>query len=456
MSPAPRQKKPAKPTPPPGARAMALDLIAAVLHKGQMLDAALSAAEREKDSRFMALEPRDRAFARLITATVLRRLGQIDAIIATYLKRPLGKKGARVHDILRLSIAQLVFLDTPPHAAVDTAVDLTRSLGHAPLAGLVNAVLRKLIRDGKTGGGKPEIEKSDAPRLNTPDWLWDSWTRAYGEETTRAMAAAHLADPPLDFTIRPDPAVDNSALWAEKLGGVVLATGSVRLTSGGQIREMAGYSEGAWWVQDAASALPVRLLGDVQGKRVADLCAAPGGKTAQLAASGARITAVERSKKRLERMEENLSRLGFNIETVCADAATWRPDTPFDAILLDAPCTATGSLRRHPDVARLKSADDVTRLAAEQDRLIANAAEMLSPGGTLVYCTCSLQKEEGEERIAHALKTIGSLERSPIRAEEIGGLTEAITEKGEMRTLPCHLADLGGLDGFFAARLIKK
>jgi len=441
MSPAPHPKKTAK----PDARALALDLITAVLHKGQMLDAALSAAEREKGGTFDALDPRDRAFARLITATVLRRLGQIDAIIAHYLKRPLGEKGARVHDILRLSIAQLIFLDTPPHAAVDAAVNLTRAEGYDPLAGLVNGVLRKLIRDGKA-----EIEKQDAPRLNTPYWLWKSWISAYGEETTRAIARVHLADPPLDFTIRND-----SATWAEKLGGTVLPTGSVRLTSGGQVREMAGYDEGAWWVQDAASALPVRLLGNVQGKRVADLCAAPGGKTAQLAAGGAQITAIERSQKRLGRMKENLSRLGLEVETICTDAATWRPTTPFDAILLDAPCTATGSLRRHPDVARLKSDEDVTRLAADQDRLIANAAQMLAPGGRLVYCTCSLQKEEGEDRISHALKTISSLKRSPITADEIGGLTQAITENGEMRTLPCHLAELGGLDGFFAARLIK-
>ncbi|MBT7943949.1 MAG: MFS transporter, partial [Alphaproteobacteria bacterium] len=287
MSPAPHPKKTAK----PDARALALDLIAAVLHKDQMLDAALSAAEREKGGTFNALEPRDRAFARLITATVLRRLGQIDATLADYLKRPLGEKGARVHDILRLSIAQLIFLDTPPHAAVDAAVNLTRAEGYDPLAGLVNGVLRKLVRDGKAG-----IEKQDAPRLNTPYWLWKSWISAYGEETTRAIARVHLADPPLDFTIR-----DNPALWAEKLGGVVLPTGSVRVSGGGQVREMAGYDEGTWWVQDAASALPVRLLGNVQGKRVADLCAAPGGKTAQLAAGGAQITAIERSKKRLVR-----------------------------------------------------------------------------------------------------------------------------------------------------------
>ena len=439
-------------------RAVALDLVSAVLRKGRLLDEALAPKERISggdsglDSPGGALDglsSRDRAFVRLLVTTVLRRLGQVDAVIGHYLERSLPRKAAAGHDILRLGAAQLLFLKTPPHAAVDTAVEMTRARGFTPHLKLVNAVLRRMSREGAA-----LVETQDAPRLNTPDWLWESWTAAYGEEMTRAIATVHLAEPPLDLSVADDPQA-----WAERLGGAVLPTGTVRLAKTARVTEMEGFAEGKWWVQDAASALPVRLLGNVAGKSVLDLCAAPGGKTLQLASGGAHVTALDRSRPRLARLEDNLSRMNLEAEIVCADAVTWRPQTPAQAVLLDAPCTATGGLRRHPDVARLKIPDDVSRLAALADRLLDAAVEMLAPGGRLVFCTCSLEPQEGPQRAAALLQRARGMKLAPIEPTEIGGvdggLSEAVTEEGYLRTLPCHLPGQGGMDGFFAARFEK-
>ncbi len=388
---------------------------------------------------------RDRAFARLLAATVLRRLGQIDALIADCLNTPLAPRAAIIHDILRLGIAQLLFLRTPPHAAVATSVDLAHVRGFLTHKGLVNAVLRRLSIEGQT-----RIANQDAARLNTPDWLWRSWSRAYGEECARAIATAHLKEAPLDLTLRVD---DDS--WCEKLQAVRLPTGSLRRAAGGAVTALPGYGEGAWWIQDAAASLPARLFNDVSGRRVVDLCAAPGGKTAQLASAGAEVTAIDRSTRRLDRLVANLSRLGLPVMAQAADALTWRPEEPVDAVLLDAPCTATGAIRRHPDVPHLKQPEDVARLAVVQENLLRAAVEILRPGGTLVYCTCSLEPEEGPARIASLLRSGAPIERRPIEPGEIGAPDEWITEEGDLRTLPCHLAEHDGLDGFYAARLVK-
>lgn len=419
------------------ARGAALDLLEAVLRHATPLDEALDA-----HPGLGALAARDRAFAHAIAATVLRRLGQIDALIGHCLdagKRPKGD----VVDILRVGTAQLLFLGTAPHAAVDTAVRLAEERRLTPFKGLVNAVLRRLGREG------PDlVARQDAGRLNTPDWLWLAWRRAYGTARTRAIVEAHLAEAPLDLTIRADP-----ALWAERLEATLLPTGSLRRPAGGGIAELPGFAEGAWWVQDAAAALPARLLGDVAGKRVVDLCAAPGGKTAQLAAAGARVVAVDRSARRLERLAANLKRLNLEAETVVGDAARWQPDAPADAVLVDAPCTATGTIRRNPDIQRLKTEDDVARLAAAQRRILSRAIEMVRPGGTIVYCTCSLQPEEGEHQIASLLAADDRVSRRPIDPAEIGGLAELVNPDGDLRTLPFME---GGMDGFFAARLTRR
>ncbi|MBV8738825.1 MAG: MFS transporter [Alphaproteobacteria bacterium] len=428
-------------SPIPTARDVALELLGAVLRRKRPLDDAID------DNPAMALlSGRDRAFARLLVATTLRRLGQIDELITFCLNTPLAPRAAAVHDILRLGVAQLLFLRTPPHAAVATSVDLAHGRGFLSHKGLVNAVLRRLSVEGG------ELSRSqDAARLNTPEWLWRSWGKAYGEDTARAIAGAHLKEAPLDLTVRQDPEI-----WCEKLQGMLLPTGTLRRQAGGAVTSLPGYAEGAWWVQDAAAAMPARLLGNVCGREVVDLCAAPGGKSAQLACAGARVTAVDRSTRRLERLIVNFGRLGLTIHAVAADALTWRPDRPVDAVLLDAPCTTTGAIRRHPDVPHLKSPDDVARLSVVQENLLRAAVEMLVPGGILVYCTCSLEPEEGPRQIEVLLRSGAPVVRREINADEVGGHAEWITAAGELRTLPCHLAEYDGLDGFFCARLVKQ
>ncbi|MDP6352494.1 MAG: transcription antitermination factor NusB [Alphaproteobacteria bacterium] len=422
----------------PTARAVALALLEQVLRRRRTLEDAL-AGTPDID----ALSGRDRAFARLLVTTVLRRCGQIDDLIGRCLERPLAAGAWRAKDILRLGAAQLLFLHTAHHAAVDTAVDLARHRGaHAHLR-LINAVLRRLARDGC--GWR---DGQDSARLNTPDWLWRSWIEAYGEATARAIAEVHSSEPPLDITAKGDERACAALLDAE-----LLPTGSLRRPAGGLISELPGFADGAWWVQDAAAAMPARLLGDVAGQQVVELCAAPGGKTAQLAAAGARVTALDRSEARLRKTRDNLDRLGLEADFVTADACEWRPDPPVEKVLLDAPCSATGTIRRHPDVVHLKSPADVPRLADLQDRLLAAAVAMLAPGGVLVYATCSLQPEEGPRRIAAVLARNPRLVRIPIAADEVGGDGAVITDDGDLRTLPCHFAALGGLDGFYAARL---
>jgi 16S rRNA (cytosine967-C5)-methyltransferase len=422
------------------ARHVALDLIGAVLGRERPLDEAID------DSPAMAkLSLRDRAFARLLVATVLRRLGQIDALIGDCLATPLPPRAAQVHDILRLGIAQLLFLHTPPHAAVATSVDLAQGRGFPAHKGLVNAVLRRLSVEGPA-----RVEKHDAAALNTPAWLWKSWSRYYGENVTRAIATAHLREAPLDLTPR---ASANG--WCESLAATRLPTGTLRRAGGGAVSTLPGYAEGAWWVQDAAAALPARLFGDVAGMHVVDLCAAPGGKTAQLADAGAIVTAVDRSGRRLERLVANLKRLSLPAAAIAADALTWRPQEPVDAVLLDAPCSATGAIRRHPDVPHLKRPADIARLSSIQDRLLRAAVEMLRPGGTLVYCTCSLEAEEGPERIEALLRSGAPVERRPISAADIHVPADWITADGDLRTLPFHLAEHDGIDGFYGARLVR-
>ena len=425
----------------PTARFVALDLIGAVLRRKRPLDDAI-----EDNPAMHRLPSRDRAFARLLVATVLRRLGQIDALIADCLNIPLAPRAALVHDILRLGVAQLLFLRTPPHAAVATSVDVAQSRGFVSHKGLVNAVLRRLSVEGAQ-----RVEEQDAARLNTPDWLWQSWSRTYGETTARAIAEAHLKEAPLDLTLR-----DDAETWRASLEGVLLPTGTLRRAAGGALATLPGYAEGAWWVQDAAAALPARLFGDLAGREVVDLCAAPGGKTAQLATAGARVTAVDRSSRRLERLISNLQRLELPIAAVGADALTWRPPHPVEAVLLDAPCSTTGAIRRHPDVPHLKFPEDVARLSVVQENLLRAAIEMLRPGGTLIYCTCSLEAEEGPERVESLFYAGAPIERREIEPAELGAPPEWITAAGDLRTLPCHFGEYDGIDGFFCARLVKR
>lgn len=344
-----------------------------------------------------------------------------------------------------MGLAQLLFLRTPPHAAVATTVDLAEARGFLSYKGLVNAVLRRLSQEGSA-----LLAVQDEGRLNVPVWLWRNWSEAYGEDIAHAIAIAHLHEAPLDISVRGDP-----ELWRERLEAELLPTGTLRRQGGGAIANLPGYHEAAWWVQDAAAALPAKLLGDVAGEIVLDLCAAPGGKTAQLAAAGAKVIALDRSPRRVERLNTNLARLKFSVESHVADAIQWRPKEPVRFVLLDAPCTATGAIRRHPDVPHLKTQDDVTRLSGVQERLLNAAIEMLAPGGMLVYCTCSLEPQEGKQQIERLLSRGAPVKRVPVEASEIGGLRECISAEGDLRTLPCHLAEKEGIDGFFAARLVR-
>ena len=421
-------------------RRVALDLLVSCLDKGQPLDDALA-----RHQGFAGLDPRDRAFVRLLLATTLRRLGEIEEVLGFLIERPLDGANATGRQVLRLGAAQLLFLGTPPHAAVDTSVRLVVDAGLPHLKGLANAVLRRISRDGPALLGD-----RDPARLNTPQWLWDSWTESYGEEATRAIAAAHLIEAPLDLTPR-----SNTDFWAGRLEGEVLPTGTIRREGGGNVTELPGFAEGAWWVQDAAATLPVRLMGDVSGKRVADLCAAPGGKTLQLAAAGAQVTAIDISARRMVRVGENLARAGLSADLVTADVGKWITDATFDAILLDAPCSGTGTLRRHPDIAWLKDEEDVARLTLTQDRLLVRAADLLKPGGTLVYAVCSLQEDEGPARLEALLARDKRLQRVPVQPAELPGLADAVTPAGDVRTLPSMWPERHGMDGFFIGRVQK-
>ena len=423
---------------PLASRRVALDVISSCLDKGQPLDETLA-----RHPGFAPLEPRDRAFVRLLLATTLRRLGEIEGVLAALMERPLEGQNAVARQALRLGAAQLLFLGTPGHAAVDTSVRLVEAVGLPHLKGLANAVLRRIANDGATLLGD-----RDPARLNTPQWLWESWARNYGEETVCTIASAHLIDAPLDLTPKSD-----AAFWAGQLEGELLPTGTIRRMGGGNVPELPGFAEGAWWVQDAAATLPVRLMGDLAGKRVADLCAAPGGKTMQLCAAGAIVTAVDISGRRMARVGENLARAGFAAELVTADVSKWVTTEKFDAILLDAPCSGTGTLRRHPDIAWLKGPEDVERLALTQDRLLVRALDLLKPGGLLVYAVCSLQEEEGPARIEGLLARHRLVQRVPITPDELPGLEKAVTRAGAARTLPSMWAERGGIDGFYIARL---
>jgi 16S rRNA (cytosine967-C5)-methyltransferase len=434
-----------KPSAAPGlpARGIAADIIGGVLRRKRPLDELLEV------SGLGALPERDRALARTIVATVLRRLGTLRHLLTEQLERGIPREAPQIEPILLTGAAQILFLDVPDHAAVDLSVRLAQADRHAGrYSGLINAVLRRLARDGKT-----RLGALDPVPLDTPEWLMQRWIAQYGEETARAIAVAHTREPSLDLTVKNDPPA-----WAATLNGRALPTGTVRTVASGPVSQLPGFESGDWWVQDAAAALPATLLGEVRGKAIADLCAAPGGKTAQLAQAGAQVTAVDRSGARLARLRQNLTRLKLDATVAEADAASWQGGL-FDAVLVDAPCSSTGTIRRHPDIPWLKSEADLGKLAALQTRLLDHAATLVKPGGTLVYCTCSLDREEGEDQIAALLARNPGLRRDPIRAEEAFGQPEFVTADGDLRTLPCHWPDedarMAGLDGFYAARITR-
>jgi 16S rRNA (cytosine967-C5)-methyltransferase len=428
------------------ARKVAADILGNVVHKKRPLDGELDAGSGH--SGFRALAGNDRALVRAIVGAALRHRGEIAEILERLLDRPIPEKTGRVLDILHVAIAQMLFLDIPDRAAVSLAVDHAGLDRRArPYKGLVNGVLRRLGRE------KDEVtEDLDPTLLNTPDWMRESWEEAYGTEIARDIAAAHQAEAALDLTVKSNPEA-----WADRLGGAVVGAGSVRLLKKGAVDALDGFEDGSWWVQDVAAALPARLLGDVKGLKVADLCAAPGGKTAQLAAAGADVTAVDISKGRLKRLDENMARLGLGVTTVVSDLRKYEPEEPFDAVLLDAPCSATGTIRRHPDVPWIKKPYDIEKLTEIQQELLDRVINWVKPGGLIVYCTCSLEAAEGEaQAMAFLARQVGKVEPVAVEAAEVGGLGHLVTNTGYLRCLPCHKAartdDFNGMDGFFAAR----
>lgn len=426
------------------ARLAAVFLLESVLDRRIALDQAL------EDSRELSVLPgRDRAFTRMAVATALRRLGQVDDLIRRACEKPENPVPPRLHHLLRVGVAQLAFMNAPDYAVVDTAVRAAEELGLSRQKGFVNALLRRVAREGRDW-----IMAQDDAALNIPGWLMEIWRADYGPKDAFEIARACLVEAPLDVSAKDQSML---AYWAGTLQAHVLPCGSLRRPSGGMVQDLPGFNDGMWWVQDAAAALPARLFGDIAGKHVIDLCAAPGGKTAQLAAMGAQVAAVERATNRVKRLRENMQRLRLDkhVEIVTADAAAWRPAQKADFVLLDAPCTATGTVRRHPDVLHLKSPRDLDSLMDVQARILANAVNMLAPGGILVYATCSLQKAEGERQIDALLKRERSVQRFPVAPEEIGGIAGIITGQGDVRVLPYHLAALGGMDGFYIARLTK-
>ncbi len=425
------------------ARSAAISLLQGVTLDQQPLDQLL-----DTNVEFRGLEGRDRSFAHALAASSLRHGGEIKTVLGKFLTKPLPRSSGMAVDILTIATAQLLFMDVSPHAAIDLSVDLAKQDKKAQhFSGLVNAVLRKISTDGKS-----VLEKLDGPRLNTPDWLWEQWIAAYDEKTARAMAVAHLSEAPLDITVK-----SNAGHWATELEGELLPTGTIRLRSADKnLPDLPGFSAGHWWVQDAASAVPVRLLGDVTGQSALDLCAAPGGKTAQLASAGAVVTAVDDSVSRMNRLRENLARLNLSVTTLLADVLSLPTDALYDNVLLDAPCSATGTIRRHPDLVHLKTPQQLGSLVGLQQRMLEHAANLVKPGGRLVYCTCSLSPLEGERQVFKFLRARENFALSPVTAEDLFRQEQFITPAGLMRCLPSMaIGSSSGLDGFFAARLVR-
>lgn len=411
-------------------RLAAAKLLHEILEKGAGLEDAFEAACRQ--GLLESEPPRERALARAILTTALRRKGLIDEILRKYLTR---KPDGLASEIMAVAAAQILFMRVPTHAAISLANECARKdAPTAHLTGLINAVLRKAVADE---GRIKSLETK--PGIDAPRWLYARWQRNFGSAVAREIAAAHLTEPALDISVKADP-----QSWAERLGASLLPNGSLRLAQHeGRIDELPGFAEGAWWVQDQAACLPVLLLGDVRGKRVLDLCAAPGGKSAQLASRGAHVTSLDDSAKRMERLKANLARLNLPAETVVADARSFTPDEPFDAVLLDAPCSATGTLRRHPDIAWHRSEAQIRELAHLQREMLGNAARLVKPGGVLVFSTCSLEPEEGE---LHLQDVPAGLALDPIGSGELFD-ARLLKSPGHLRSLPQW-----GLDGFFAAR----
>jgi 16S rRNA (cytosine967-C5)-methyltransferase len=397
----------------------------------------------EKDQRFYSLPTRDKALSRAIIGSSLRQLGQIDAIIDTFLSRPMPRQAVTARQILRAGAAELLFLRSASHGVVNSFVQMAGNMrGSRPYKGMINALLRRIDREGE------ELLQTLPLELNIPNWLSENWNGVYGSEVVQQAAAALKEPAPLDLTV-----FNDIEKLAKDLGAMRIGEQTVRLVHKGRIEDIQGYQDGKWIVQDLAASIPVQILNPQAGEEIADLCAAPGGKTVQIAATGAKVTAVDNQQARLSRLSQNLSRTGQSAEIVCADARSWKPEQLFDAVLLDAPCSATGIFRHHPDVLYTRREKDIAGFAERQISLAINARKLLKPGGRLVYCVCSAQSVEAEDVIAEILdKTDLKLD---LITAGIPDFAKSFQKNGMIRIPPGALPAKGGLDAFFIAKLRK-
>ena len=429
-------------------RLVATTLLTRIIDDGRNLDALCDRNHGIKP--FVALEDRDQSLARAIAVTALRNRNRIEFILKRLMKRPPAKKARFLIHSLHIASAQILFMDVPARAAVNIAVStIGNDKRTKRFRQLTNAVLRRMARE-------KEVLLEESRNVSPfPDWFAKRLRSDYGRDNVARMAALMQHGASVDISVK-----SNAEKWAEKLGGFVLPTGSIRLKSTTRISDLPGYEEGEWWVQDAAAAIPAKLINAGKGAEVLELCAAPGGKTAQLANWGYKVTALDISETRLERLKINLERLKFNVTTIQADILDWEPDDLFDAVLLDTPCSSTGTLRRHPDVLWSKSSEDIADLAELQFALLNRAITFVKPGGSIVFSNCSLLKQEGEDLLARIVRSSGDIALSRIGSEEVPGISEMVNGQGALRSMPFHLPnekfpEFGGVDGFFACRLIK-
>ena len=423
-------------------REIALSVLKKVLDDGATIDRAIEKYSRD-------IDPKDKGFIRNLTATTIRRLGQLDKIINHCTKTKLGNTQMAIRHVLRLGVCQLLFTDVPAYAAVDTSVSLvdrkvSKKLHY--LKNMVNAVLRKIDQDREL-----LLKKYGNTRLNFPAWLLDSWDNRYGQATVKKILDVLLHEAPLDLSFKPDMDIEKEA---QKMGGRLLPLNTVRLTKAGKITDVDGYDDGNWWVQDLAARIPALLLGAGRGDTVLDLCAAPGGKTAQSAALGAIVTAIDFSESRLEKLKTNMERLNLDVDVVTSDVLKYKPQKRYGFVLLDAPCSSTGTIRRHPEILHSRSFEEVKELSILQAKMLDHAVELLKEGGTLIYSVCSMEKLEGPDQINALLLRHSPLKRKEIKRQELPGLEAVLMESGDIQTLP-HLIE-GGMDGFFISRLTKE
>lgn len=430
-------------------RQTAARLLGAVIEKKTSLDGLTD--NEHGHPHYLALASRDRALVRAILGAALRHRGDIEAAINRLLDRPLPQGAKALQHVLHVAAAQILYLDVPDHAAINLAVVAAKENPQLKrFSGLVNAVLRRLSKEADT------IRAESEPFANAPQWFSNMLVDVYGEKKAKAILAIQQYEPPLDLTVKADP-----EMWAARLDGYVLPNGSIRLAKlAAPLTELPGFVKGAWWVQDVAASLPARLMGNIKGQRVADLCSAPGGKTAQLALTGANVTAVDLSANRLKRLGHNMVRLGFTVDTWVGDLREMAPAHPFDAVLLDAPCSSTGTIRRHPDILWTKNEDDIHKLASLQTDFLNHAIRLTRRGGLIVFSNCSLAPAEGENLVNQLLGTSKDVELLPVMPNEMPGLEHLITPEGFLRTTPADLPHdnprLAGMDGFFVARLKRR